>query len=166
MPLPRLALFRQVLCSLLILTASHGVLAAAEVIADPLDGSSVLEPATLDNHFQAAIELHSADELRRLLSRAEQLVVDNNGYSRRQPVTFVLTGAEIRLFTPSNYQANRELIDLAARLDAFEIVDLKVCESWMASHGLSRRDLPAFIDFVSDGPQEVQRLETSGYVYF
>tara|TARA_R110002167_G_scaffold34906_1_gene111526 strand:- start:4245 stop:4733 length:489 start_codon:yes stop_codon:yes gene_type:complete len=145
------------------------LLAAPWVWAGP--GAEVQEPVMQSNsllspRYQANIELHSAAELERLLQEAERLVLENKVYPRREPVAFVLKGPEVALFTRANYEANRSMVDLAARLAAFEVVDLKVCESWLSSHRLTRADFPAFIDYVTDGHHEVQRLQSSGYAFF
>lgn len=129
--------------------------------------ATVLEPVVNDNaRFLAAIQLHSADELRDLMFRAEKMVTNYDGYASREPIAFVLRGEELRLFTRDNYEANRDLIDTAARLEAFGVVDFKACEGWMVQNHLDRDELPAFIDYVENGEQEVQRLQTSGYAWF
>ena len=57
-------------------------------------------------------------------------------------------------------------MDQAARLDAFDIVDVKICQTMMSISGVERDDIPAFIDQVPDGRIEVERLQNKGYVYF
>ena len=57
-------------------------------------------------------------------------------------------------------------MDLAARLDAFNIIDVKVCNNWMAQRGIELTDLPPFVDNVPVAQQETVRLEKAGYAYF
>jgi len=141
--------------------------ASAEGVLVSGEDTIIVEPVTQDSpRYLAAIELHSASELRDLMERAEQLVTNYDGYARSEPVAFVLNGPELKLFARHNYEANRDLIDTAARLEAFGVVDFKACTSWMANHGIEKDDLPAFIDYVSSGRDEVARLQTSGYAFF
>jgi intracellular sulfur oxidation DsrE/DsrF family protein len=116
--------------------------------------------------LQAQIRLHTADELKELLVRAEELSQSMEEYPSKEPVAFVLYGEEIDLFRRSNYQSNQELVDLAARLEAYQVVDFKVCETWMGKNQISGEQLPAFLDRVHNGAEEANRLEASGYIYF
>ena len=61
---------------------------------------------------------------------------------------------------------NKALVDLAARLDAFNVVELKVCQNWMARNKVETADLPAFLDPVTNGPEEVTRMQLEGYASF
>lgn len=61
---------------------------------------------------------HSSSQLKALLDRADTLARQTN-FSPVEPVTFVLHGDEINLFRRANYSQNQDLVDLAARLDAF-----------------------------------------------
>ncbi|ARN74429.1 hypothetical protein [Oceanicoccus sagamiensis] len=82
--------------------------------------------------YLAEIEVHSSKELYALLSRAEALLDDGRFKAGVDtPVAFVLHGAEARSLLRANYSSNKTLVDLAARLTAFEVVDIKVCKSWM-----------------------------------
>lgn len=116
--------------------------------------------------LQALVQLHTADELRSLLQRAEQIANGKDEYNTAEPIALVLHGSEIAIFKRSNYRNNKELVDLAARLDAFNVVDLKVCRRWMGIHNLSESDLPPFLEAVPWGPEEVKRLNAAGYAYF
>jgi len=116
--------------------------------------------------FQARIEQHTADEMLALLQRAERIAAGQDEYRTRDPVVLVLNGDEIELFKRENYRTNKPLIDLAARLDAFNIIDVKVCKNWTAQRGIELTDLPPFIEGVSSGSQENKRLEQAGYAYF
>ena len=111
-------------------------------------------------------KLHTSEELFSLLKRAERIAAGEDEYSTTEPVVLVLNGAEIDLFKRENYRSNKSLIDLAARLEAFNVVDLKVCKSWMYQRGIDTRDLPPFIDTVHRGDSEKNRLKQAGYVSF
>ncbi|MFT6421565.1 MAG: intracellular sulfur oxidation DsrE/DsrF family protein [Thalassolituus sp.] len=116
--------------------------------------------------FQARIERHSADEIYELLTRAEKIAAGQDEYSTEEPVILVLSGEEIELFKRENYRDHKPLVDLAARLDAFNIIDVKVCNNWMAQRGIELTDLPPFVDNVPVAQQEAVRLEKAGYAYF
>ena len=58
-------------------------------------------------------------------------------------------------------------MDLAARLSAFKVVDIKVCRTWMGGQRLDESQLPPFVATVPFGPAEEKRLmEEENYVYF
>ena len=116
--------------------------------------------------FQARINEHSADEMLALLQRAEKIASGQDVYRTREPVMLVLSGDEIELFKRDNYRDNKALVDLAARLDAFNIIDVKVCRQWTGQRGIELTDLPPFIEGVSSAEQENKRLQKAGYAYF
>lgn len=116
--------------------------------------------------LQANIGLHTFIELKQLLERAENIANGEASYSTEDPIAVVLHGEEINAFLRSNYRTNKLLVDLAARLDAFNVIDVKVCERWMGANGIIASDLPPFIEPVPFGLGEVQRLKTAGYAYF
>lgn len=128
---------------------------AAEVIPEPVSGS----------RYQAVIILHTEQELRDFLQRADAFAGKSN-YQSGEPVELVLYGDEIALFVRNHYRENKPLVDLAARLDAFNVVDLKVCSQWLGKEGIQTADLPSFLQPVDDGPAEIQRLQQAGYASF
>ena len=124
--------------------------------------------APAQKKFLAQIELSTFDELNRLLKRSEQLF--NKGDlkpGRDTPVAFVLHGPEARLLLQNHYFDNQQLVDLAAKLSAFQVVDIRVCETWMGNQKIDQSQLPPFIGTVPFGPAETRRLlEQEAYVYF
>lgn len=116
--------------------------------------------------LQGLVKLHTADELLQLLTRAEQFFTQADPDQVLAPVVIVLHGDEISLFKRDQYQANKSLVDLAARLEAFNVVDLKVCEHWLVSKQIGPQILPAFLQTVPNGTQEVGRLQQAGYASF
>jgi hypothetical protein len=77
----------------------------------------------------------------------------------------VLHGPEIDIFARRNYGKFQPLVDLAARLDAANIIDVKMCVTEMQLRDIGKEDIPAFIDLVPFGPDEEVRLRRRGYVY-
>ena len=113
----------------------------------------------------AQLSQHTPDELNALLMRADDLARASN-FSPVEPVTFVLHGDEIELFTRANYASNQSLVDLAARLDAFEVIDVRVCETWLRDNGVAASELPPFVETVPFGPTFQASLQRSGAIPF
>ncbi|MEH6582631.1 MAG: acyl-CoA transferase [Halioglobus sp.] len=116
----------------------------------------------------AEIELHTAEELRGVLLRAEQLLA--NGamvLGDPAPVTFVLHGPEVKILLRQNYLANKSTVDLAASLSALGVVEIKACETWMGGSGIAVDELQPFVGTVAYGPTEIRRLvDDENFLYF
>lgn len=131
-----------------------------EGVAEPEPGGPPPSRAVLD------ISVHTVEELRVLLDRAEQLAMAPHPRGKDDSVVLVLHGPEVAFFAISNYATYREIVDQAARLDAFDVVDVRICETMMNQYGLGADDIPSFIERVPYGPGEVERLRREGYAYF
>ena len=110
---------------------------------------------------------HTYEELEALLQRAaeiSQLQPENYDQYDQLDIVMILHGPDIDWFTLRNYEQNRRLVDLAARLDAFEIIDMKVCETVMDMRGVRREEIPSFIEPVPYAPDEIKRLLNEGYI--
>jgi len=118
--------------------------------------------------YVARIQLHTADELMGSLLRAEALQQQGDfKVGEDAPIVFVLHGPEAKALFLDHYNDNKALVDLAARLSAFNVVDIKVCETWMGSHSLDASQLQPFIGTVPYGPAEEKRLlNKEKYIYF
>jgi hypothetical protein len=112
------------------------------------------------------VSVHSLDELRVLLDRAEELAMRPQAQGEKAGIVLVLHGPEVEFFAISNYPRYKDVVDRAARLDAFDVVDVKICRTMMEHLGVERDDIPAFIEQVPYGPGEMERLVREGYVYF
>ena len=112
------------------------------------------------------ISVHTLEELQVLLDRAEELAMRPQPKGERAGIVLVLHGPEIAFFDINNYQRYKDVVDKAARLDAFDVVDVKICQTMMENLGIAQDDIPAFIEQVPYGPGEVDRLVREGYVYF
>lgn len=111
------------------------------------------------------LQQHTAFELKQMLLRADELAASTRTLPD-QPIVLILHGAEASLFLRSQYDQNRELVGLAAKLDALRVMDMKICETWMLKSGISRRDVPDFIESVPLAEAEEARLEAAGYQSF
>jgi len=123
------------------------------------------QPVTMQK-LQADVAIHSTEELRSLLEKAEKIANGETQYNTEDPIAVVLHGEEIKAFLRSNYRDNKSLVDLAARLDAFNVIDVKVCQRWMGANGITAGDLPPFLEPVPWGAGERKRLQQAGYGYF
>lgn len=128
--------------------------------------ASIEETATAPQTLQANIALHTLAELKQLLEQAEKIANGETQYNTEEPIAVVLHGEEIKAFMRSNYRDNKALVDLAARLDAFNVIDVKVCKRWMGANGIMVNQLPPFVEAVPFGVGERIRLEKAGYAYF
>lgn len=143
-------------------SAVHTQTIAATSVADSSEQSDKAQTQKL----QANIALHTLSELQQLLQQAENIADGNGEYNTNEPIAVVLHGEEIKAFLRSNYRMNKSLVDLAARLDAFNVIDVKVCKRWMGANGIMANDLPPFVEPVPFGAAERDRLEAAGYAYF
>jgi uncharacterized protein len=112
------------------------------------------------------ISVHTLEELKVLLDRAEQLAMRPQAQGAEASVVLVLHGPEVAFFSIRNYEKYKDIVDQAARLDAFDVVDVKICQTMLDMQGIERADIPAFIEQVPLGPDEVERLRQQGYVTF
>ena len=125
----------------------------------PAEGETPLR-AVLD------VSVHTIEGLRVLLDRAEELAMRPQAQGEEASVVLVLHGPEVEFFSIRNYEKYKDIVDQAARLDAFDVVDVKICQTMMGKQGIDRDDIPSFIEQVPLGPGEVERLTREGYVAF
>ena len=123
--------------SLVAISLSFGGFVAAE----SLHAGNVSTPK-----YVAKIQAHTPAELSDILSRLDSLLQKDGAYPSSQPLALVLHGDEARAFLQENYQDHRELVDLAARLDAFNAVDIQICETWLRGAKVQQGELPAFVE--------------------
>ena len=107
---------------------------------------------------------HSISELEALLERAEEVTMAQSPEYQDLEIVMVIHGPDIEWFKQQNYAENQKLIELAARLDAYDIIDMKVCERTMSRYGVEREDIPKFIDSVPFAPIEIQDRLNDGYI--
>lgn len=107
---------------------------------------------------------NTREEFSALLSRIDEIMEASPEMFDELEIVMVLHGPDINLFTEKNYAMNKDLVDLAARLDAFKVVDLKVCEASMDSLGVTNMDIPAFIETIPFAPDTMNELREQGYI--
>lgn len=111
------------------------------------------------------ISEHSIEELQSLLQRAEEITQAGTEDLEDLEIVMILHGPDINWFTLDNYNENKELVDLAMRLDTFDIIDLKVCETAMEELEIDRNQIPTFIEPIPYAPNEIKRLSDDGYTH-
>lgn len=136
------------------------MLLSASLAAAPLQSPVPDQPGLM-----AYLVKHTPSELELLFQRAAMLA-DNESIRSHEPVVFILHGDETFAFLNANAEKNAHLISLAKALDDKRVIDIEVCEIWMQANGVSRDELPAFIDTVPDGPALGRQLRAAGYLYF
>ena len=102
------------------------------------------------------------EDLLALMSTLERHL--DRGLPMTDPVVVILHGSEATSFTSAGYNDNRLLVDQAARLSAYRLLDVRMCETWMRANQVAPSDLPAFVKTVRYAPEEIERLETEGYL--
>lgn len=81
----------------------------------------------------------------------------------QDPIVVILHGPDANAFVRQNYAMNKMLVDQAALLDSYGLIDVQMCATWLDSVGLDDGDLPAYIQTVPYWRDEVGRLSEQGY---
>ncbi len=117
--------------------------------------------------YLAQLELETPEELYSALLRAEMLFLEGRFLDQLPPATLVVHGPQVGVFFKRQYQQNKAVVDLAARLSAFGVVNISVCETRMGVLGRDRHELFPFVGTVPFGPAEEKRLiADEGFLYF
>jgi intracellular sulfur oxidation DsrE/DsrF family protein len=106
---------------------------------------------------------HSIEEMQALLQRTEEISQLVSDEFDNLEIVMILHGPNLDWFTQEHYDKNKDLVDLAARLDTLGIIDLKACTTSMESRGIDSTGLPAFIEPVPYAPDEIARLQEQDY---
>lgn len=107
---------------------------------------------------------HTIEEMESLLVRANDISeLEMHDYPDLE-IVMIIHGPDIDWFTPKNHERNRKLVNLAEKLDALDIIDMKVCEKTMQSRSIKPEDIPAFIEPVPYAPDEIKRLNNKGFI--
>jgi len=124
----------------------------------------ITKPEIENKSYLFDITDHSIEELEALLVRAEEVSQTHPADFEDLEIVMIIHGPDIDLFTSQNYAENKQLIDLAARLDAYDVIDMKVCEKTMSLRGVNRQDIPSFIEPVPYAPTEIKQRLQDGYI--
>jgi hypothetical protein len=128
---------------------------------------STLEPSLNPLGYVARINNDSPEEVADALKRAEMLYIEGKLAELSDPLSIVLHGPEVEIFFKDKYEKYKDIVDLAARLSAFGVINLRVCETQTGIMGRNRSSIHSFIGTVAFGPSEIKRLLIQqSYVYF
>ncbi len=141
------------------------LIAASLAVGLTAQPSLAMDEQPTSNPYLVQIHAHTPDELQDVLTRAQAWSDQFETYPE-EPIAIVLHGPEANVFVKQNYTMYKSLVDLAAKLDAFNVVDVKICERWMGSNNIEKGQLPPFVETVPYGPAEEQRLIKAGYQEF
>jgi len=149
-----------------IVVFSTAVIADDLAVVAPEDNAATdtdtdTRPVPEDSGYVFGVTVTTAQELNVILNRADSLrkLFNPDQHSR---IAIVLHGEELQLFQKNNYSANQSLVEKARLLDQAKIIDIKACQTMMRDLNIQQSELPAFIEQVPFGPDEVNRLDTEG----
>ncbi len=155
------------------------LLFAGDLIAEPegaeSDGGRAVAGQYLDANplgtevpgYLARVERNAPIEVEQALKKAEAFFLENDLDPDLPVIAFVLHGPEVDIFFRKNYQRYRSIVDLAARLSALKVVEIKICRTQLRHLDQQPEGLLPFVETVPFGPAEIDRLTNSeGYVYF
>ena len=113
--------------------------------------------------YVARINLDKADQVYEALQRAEAYFqtkqqLDTQPSKAVPPIAFVIYGPDVGMFFKQNYSTFKPIVDLAARLSALEVIEVKVCQVSYEREGLDKSTLFPFVSTVPFGPAEISRL--------
>ena len=156
--------------SVITLVATISLLVATPLVAAPVtvqNPALEIDDSVYQGGYLARILNDSPEEVADALRRAETLYLKGGLESSTSPIAIVLHGPEVEIFFKDNYDEYKTIVDLAARLSAFGVVDVRVCETQSGIMGRERSSIHPFIGTVPFGPSEVKRLlNQQNYVYF
>lgn len=147
----------------MMLTGQGPVIAEASLTNPP---PAAQPPAQLGEgkRYVYDIVLHTPEQIREVLQHAEKISQAPRPANETPSIAMVLHGPEIDFFSIKNYPKYRDIVDLAAKLDAYNVIEVKMCQTMMRMRGLKNNDVPGFIELVPYGPDEVEKLRNNGYV--
>lgn len=126
-----------------------------------------INSSTLVANYLGRIGYNDPDQLAEALMRVEGLYRFDEGAQLTNPVSIVVHGPEVSIFQKQNYEDNKPIVDLAAKLTALGVLDISVCETRLNSFGADKESVYPFVSTVPFGPAEVSRLlDQENYVYF
>ena len=117
-----------------------------------------------DTHYLFDVSDQNSGQIKELLNRAEQLSGSAPLEQSSTNIVMVIHGPNVVLFDQKNYQKNKELVDLAARLEAFNIIDFKICQTAATMRGIESNSFHSFLEVIPIAPTEINRLVKKGYV--
>ena len=82
-------------------------------------------------------------------------------------IVMMLHGDEAVRFLRPNYAENKSMVDQTAKLAAYGVIEVNICETWMRGNDYTETDLFPFVNTVPFGAGELERLNAEeGYVEY
>ena len=101
-----------------------------------------------------------------ILETLESAINDNQA-NGLPPIIMMLHGDQANRFVRRNYDMNKAIVDQTAKLAAYGVLDVKICETWMRGNKLTHKDLFPFVNSVPLGSAELERLsDEEGYTEY
>ncbi|HAD09696.1 MAG TPA: acyl-CoA transferase [Porticoccaceae bacterium] len=152
---------------LLVLLLEPGNLIAALPADASLANETALGVSVDVPGYLARVEKNNPEEVEQALRKAEQYYLDNDMNPASPVIAFVLHGPEVEIFFRENYRRYKPIVDLAARLSALNVIDIKICRTRLRHLDTREESLFPFVGDVPFGPAEIERLTgEEGFVYF
>lgn len=121
------------------------------------------QPARADASQFIDLMPKSDAEVDLILSTLETAINDNQA-NGLPPIIMMLHGNQAHRFVRRNYNENKALVDQTAKLAAYGVLDVKICETWMRGNNYTNKDLFPFVNSVPLGSAELERLsDEEGY---
>jgi intracellular sulfur oxidation DsrE/DsrF family protein len=154
--------------NVLVLLATLGWACWVAAGGDLLPVNGLVQTEEQPPGYLGRIELNNPDGVAAALRRAESFY---HGEGMREeeipPLVLVIHGSEVGIFFKENYSQYKPIVDLAAKLAAFQVIDIRVCEASAQIMGLDIKTRFPFVGTVPYGPVEITRLiDVEKYVYF
>ncbi len=120
-----------------------------------------------ETRWVADVTLYSADDLKSVLHEISDYTENRpDSVGEYPPIVVLLHGPEVRQLDKKLYSQNKGMIDTAAKLDALEVIDLRVCETASHYHGVDTNNYPNFVSLVPSASKEIKKLTSQGYSHF
>ncbi|WIO74503.1 acyl-CoA transferase [Porticoccaceae bacterium LTM1] len=152
------ALWLVVLSSLMMCLASVAEQEQPPKTTVPIVMGEEHNPADEPPGYVARFGLNNPEDVNVALKRAEQIYQDSGLDDSLPPIIFIIHGPEAAIFLKENYSIYKEIVDRAARLSAFKVIDVKVCETRLGVMQALDKPLHPFVGTVKLGPAEIERL--------
>lgn len=130
----------------------------------PVSELSPVTDTSPNTRYFFNVKGHTKEQVESLLLRALEIYEAMPAEGRETlEIAMVLHGPDTQYFAKKNYSENKNLVDLAAKLEASGFVDLKVCAVSAKSQGIDDDGFPSFIEIVPYGPQAIENLKQAGF---
>lgn len=108
----------------------------------------------------------SEQEIRLVLDAVEERLASADT-DQPPPIVLMLHGPEAARFLRSGYAQNKILVDQAAKLAGYGLIDVKICSTWLKKNKHDNTELFPFVSPVPFGQGELDRLQAEeGYKEF